>query len=348
MSNFDQNLVQELEREIEQVRYALNAEIQRGSLADGDKVAELKAKLDDVSQRLDVEIRLAETKEHEKRVEESQGEIAYILDTLRAGDNTMRDLTVNEGAYQLLREVIQLAMMQRDEHRLNELQKKDKEISMLTADVESLQQQSGLQQQQYDELYENYTLVRTELNNERIGREEAELKRDAAATQLDEAKREIERLNSHIDDLRAEIAVGAPAATKIVQTNVNTNMAELVQQFNASKPAIYDVEALDNKQSRYRAKLASTGEEIEFGYLEKGKYREVTAEEAEVFRTEAKHAEEDTALDAGQETGVTFQEESTIDSVVEGDANGEVATKTVEERLQALEVAVFGQVQGAA
>ncbi|MNJ56625.1 hypothetical protein D3C77_521840 [compost metagenome] len=72
-----------------------------------------------------------------------------------------------------------------------------------------------------------------------------------------------------------------------------------------------------------------------------------------MFRAEAKQATESATVDTGEglDLAEQFQDEDTtaaIDSVAEGNANGEVAAKTVEERLQALEVAVFGRVQGAA
>ncbi|MNW55101.1 hypothetical protein D3C74_327430 [compost metagenome] len=117
--------------------------------------------------------------------------------------------------------------------------------------------------------------------------EDAKAKRDAAADELEEAKKEIKRLNAQIDDLRKEIAVGAANAPKVI--DIGESMKEWVAAkaaAEAAKPAIYDVHAVDFKQSRFSAKLAETDEPFEFGYLEKNKFREVTAEEAEVFRTE--------------------------------------------------------------
>jgi len=336
--------IQKLENELAQTRTELHAENQRGALKDSNKVAELEAKMLDLSQRLEVELRLAENKqEHEQRVEESQQEIAYIMDTLRAGDLSMRELTVNEEAYQILRQVVQITIMDLDEKRLNEVAKLKNQNSVLTAEKDSLQQQ-------YNKLYGNFVEVKSELNTAKAELEDTELKRNAAAEQLEDAKKEIARLSSDNDDLRAEIAVGAK---EVKVTNSNGNLADLVQQFNASKPAIYDIKPLDNRQSRFQAKMAETDELIEFGYLEKGKYREVTAAEAEVFRAdyEAKQAKANTQVDDGEGLELiptVFQpEESTEHSLDAGNTSMEVAGKgfTLEDRVAALEMAVFGLVK---
>lgn len=340
--------IQKLENELAQTRTELHAENQRGALKDSNKVAELEAKLLDLSQRLEVEQRLAENKqEHEQRVEESQQEIEYIMDTLTAGNLSMRELTMNEEAYQILRQVVQMTIMDLDQKRLNEIARINDQNSVLIAAKDLLQQQ-------YDKLYENFSDVKAELNTTKAELDDTELKRNAAAGQLEEAKKEITRLNSHIDDLRAEIAVGAKGAVKV--TNQNGSLADLVQQFNATKPAIYDIKPLDNRQSRFQAKMAETDELIEFGYLEKGKYREVTAEEAEVFRTEyeTKRAEESIQVDAGEGLELiptVFQPEEIAEHGMDkGNSSMEMAGQafTLEDRVAELERAVFGQVRGAA
>jgi len=339
------NEMQILEHELAQTRTELHAENQRGALKDSNKVAELEAKMLDLSQRLEVEQRLADNKqEHEQRVEESQQEIEYIMDTLTAGNLSMRELTMNEEAYQILRQVVQMTIMELDQKRLNEIARINDQNSVLIAAKDLLQQQ-------YDKLYENFADVKAELNTTKAELEDTELKRNAAAEQLEDAKKEITRLNSHIDELSAEIAVGAKGAVKV--TNQNGSLADLVQQFNATKPAIYDIKPLDNRQSRFQAKMAETDELIEFGYLEKGKYREVTAEEAEVFRAdyEAKQAKANTQVDAGEGLELTtqvFQEsDSSTDRLDEGNVSLEVAGQgtTLEARVAELEMAVFGLVK---
>ena len=62
------------------------------------------------------------------------------------------------------------------------------------------------------------------------------------------------------------------------------------------EPAITDLRWKDeNRKTTYIATLVETGEEIEFGYLEKGKYREVTQAEADSFRAEQAAAQAEQA-----------------------------------------------------
>lgn len=291
----------------------------------------------------------------QSRVEENVENIAYFLDTLvtpglEGETYTMRDLTDGEPAYQILRSVIQAAMMEREEKLLNELnrEKQDalEQIAQLRIEKEKLQSQ-------YDTLYEEANAVRNELNTAIQEKNDAERKRDAAAIELDSANKEIERLNSQVDDLRTEIAIGAKNAIKVY--DVKSNMTHALEEFKAQrqkeeqeKTAIYDIQPLDNKRSRYSAKLAETDEVIEFGYLEKGRYREVTPEVASTFRAayEEKRSNEDHAQpgEIVEENGVAPQPNEEAVSIVvgmdEGNTDGEVAAetdKTVEERLAELE-----------
>lgn len=61
-------------------------------------------------------------------------------------------------------------------------------------------------------------------------KDDAELKRDAAVRELETAQQEINRLNSHIDDLRKEIAVGAKEAYKVTDIGSNNKLNALVKQ----------------------------------------------------------------------------------------------------------------------
>ncbi len=351
MSNMD---IQGIEAKIDEVRHSLNTEYQRGAVRDEAKIADLQQQLDDLTNQLEVEQRLAQ---HEERIEESQTEIAYFLDNMTIEDISMRELCRNEEAYQLLRTVVQQTMMGREEKLLGEIKTTKEQLDATKAEKENTQKQ-------YDDLYEISAQQRNEINALKAQLEDAEHKRDAAAAELEEQKAEVERLNSQVDDLRQEIAVGAKNAVKVV--DVEQSLAAYKKQRaieEQSKPAIYDVESLDFKNSKYKAKLAETGEPIEFGWLQKNSYREVTAEEAELFRqqraaAEAERGHADTAQPGNgvaqtedglkQEGPFRDEETSPANGLDEGYASREVAAKTVEERLEALERKVFGVVKGEA
>lgn len=333
------------QEKIEQLQYELSTEKQRGAVADVHKITQLEQQIADL--------------QLEKQVEENHVEIAYVLDELHATDGedryTMRDLTENEAAYQILRASVQQMMMEREEKLLKEINRAKEEAAAQVAQIKAEKEEL---QSRYDSLYEETSAIRNELNTAKEEANELARKRDAAANELDTANKEITRLNSHIDDLRTEIAVGASNAPKVVNTNTTANLAEAMKQFKESRPAIYDMEQANEKGSMYRAKLAETGEEITFGWLEKGKYREVTAEEADQFRTsreESQHRDEDNAQlgEVVEENSVAPQpnQDSEIVGLDEGNSDGEVATeapKTLEERVTALELAVFGKMEEAA
>ncbi|WP_054954969.1 hypothetical protein [Paenibacillus dakarensis] len=341
--------IHEIEQKIEQVRAELHAENQRGALKDSHKVAELESKLADLTQQLDVETRLAENEQvHEQRVEETNSQIAYTLDNLEVDGVTMRELFRNETsegaefAYQVVSAAVKKLMMDGQEALLNEIRNKEDQLAAAKAEIES-------SQKRYDDLYEVNAQLRLELAQAKAETEEAERKRDAAASQLDEANNEVKRLESQVDDLRKEIAVGAVNAHRVIDIGSNDALESWKKQRQAeedAKPAIYDVEEMDLKGRMLRGKLAATDEEITFNYLERGKYREVSAEEAPSFRRaaeEQKRNHEDLAQRQDVEETVTpFPQEAgtAIDGLDQADVNGEMedeAAGSVEERLAAIE-----------
>jgi hypothetical protein len=367
--------IQQLKQQIEQAQAELHAENQRGALKDSHKVAELEGKLLDLSQQLDVEQRLAENEQvHEQRVEESHNNIANTLDNLVISGVSMRELFLNETresaevAYQAFRSVFQKMMMDSQEESL-------KEIKFYKDQLAAAKVESEAQQKRYDDLYEESARQRYEATAKQheleATLEETERKRDAAVARAEEAESRVAQLESQVDDLRKEIAVGAKRATEVIDIG-SESAVELWKrhrdEFEAKKQAeeqskipIYDLDWADMKRSQYKAKLAATDEEITFRLFEKGNYREVTAQEAESFRRayqESQRSHEDMAQpgEAVEESAVTpirpeGGEEHGLD---QDDANGALeaeAAGSVEERLKALEQrvsALEGQTKGEA
>jgi hypothetical protein len=352
--------IQQLKQEIEKVQAELHQENQRGALKDSHKVSELEAKLSDLSQRLDVEQRLAENEQvHEQRVEESHNNIANTLDNLVISGVSMRELFLNETresaevAYQAFRSVFQKMMMDSQEESL-------KEIKYYKDQLAAAKVESEAQQKRYDDLYEESARQRYEATAKQheleATLEETERKRDAAVARAEEAESRVAQLESQVDDLRKEIAVGAKRATEVIDIG-SESAVELWkrhrEEFEAKKQAeqqsktpIYDLEWADHKRSTYKAKLAETDEEITFSYLSKGNYREVTAQEAESFRRayqESQRSHEDMAQpgEAVEESTVTpIRPEGSEHGLDESDTDREVeaeAAGSVEEQLAALE-----------
>lgn len=133
--------------------------------------------------------------------------------------------------------------------------------------------------------------------------------RDAAARELAETKQEVERLNGHIDDLRKEIAVGARAAINVIDTEEQERQKKELADKIRRERTIYGKEWVDTiKKNRYRARLAVSGEPIEFPWTEATKYFEIDENEVQQFRSEysiALPAIETEAVAEKDEAGVT-------------------------------------------
>lgn len=341
--------ISEIKTEIEQLQNDLNAENQRGALKDGTKVAELEKRIAELTQDMETEQR---EQQYAQRTEEVAEEISTAIEEFSVGGLDMRSFCLNEPAYQTLR-IFFHDLLQGQAQKLLEENKSIREETDRT--IADLRRETSRLNRENEEQAEQITSTRQELYQVTEENKDLSAKREAAQLEIDELQAEIDRLNSQVQDLRTEIAVGAKSATKVLGTNISGDMAAAVEAFKASRPAIYDIKPLDLRRSRFTAKLAATDEEITFSYLESGKYREVTPEEAETFRAEYLAAQEqqvsdeDHTHDIPEEVTYTVpyfrEDEGAAGGLDQTDAGGEVAGKTVEERIQALELAVFGPVK---
>ncbi|TQR97328.1 hypothetical protein [Paenibacillus ottowii] len=258
---------------------------------------------------------------------EEQQPTEYVLDSVNTVGVNVESFFTNEGAYKAIRLAIEAkveTMTNGYKERINELQKEyEEQIAKLIAEN--------------NEMSDKLAQAKTELSNAKLEIEDITTKRDAAASELATAKAEVERL-------RTEIAIGVKAATRVVNTNLETNLVAEMEKFKQSRPAIYDVQPLDNRGANFKAKLAETDEEITFNYLEKGKYREVTAQEAEQFRRaaeEQKRANEDlaqpgesvdtagTVVELPSQFQTDEETPDTTDGVAQGDAGQQMAGAAV-------------------
>ncbi|MFE4569966.1 hypothetical protein [Paenibacillus chitinolyticus] len=277
-----------LQAELEKVQSDLASERQRGALGDQGKIQELLQKEIDLMYQI-------QKAEHEQRVETAEEEISYLLDTINAEGMSMRDMCLTEAHYQVLRIEVQRRYAEqaaRYSEEIGELQKTHAE-KLRASEERELQLQ-----RQLDSLQNEHKLILEQLNSAKLELADMQAKRDNASVALEEAKREIERLNGHVDDLRKEMAVGAQNAYKVIDTDEQKRQyKEALMKIKAERPKIYDVQPLDTKQSRFKAKLIDSDEEIEFSYLEQGKYNVIEdQQEVQRFREEAQLAHANSTL----------------------------------------------------
>lgn len=187
-------------------------------------------------------------------------------------------------------------------------------------------------------------------DNDRLGMQNADLqaKRDAAGDIIAEHEATIKRLNDDLTQLREQTAP-KPAGP----TNMGGNLKELMKAALESRPAIYNY--VNHGFNKNTANLATTGEAISFIDIDKGKYRIVSEEEALQFRTEeAEPVEADPVYDQPLGDSVeppALPSEGEVQvglGMAESNVGTQVAGKTLEERIEALEQAVFGKVEQAA
>ena len=252
--------------------------IERVEPVDAARYNAIKAELDTANGKLDA--KRAELASIEDAGHAAQEELAAVLDSIDIGGETvsLRAIVPDEVAYQLLYVWLQQREVDKAELFATIKASYKSQIAELEDGISEL---ATIRQ-------ENYKLV------DRCA--DLESKRDAAADQIDEQQEEIARLKADNERL-----------LKLLETSAKPKDTEdgkaALERWKANRPAIYDVEPIDNLKKRFTAKLAETDEAIEFGYLERGKYREVTAADAATFRNDlagvkAEQADEQAGEDA--------------------------------------------------
>ncbi|ASS66226.1 hypothetical protein [Paenibacillus sp. RUD330] len=349
--------MEELQAKLDRLKWELSTENQRGSLKEAGKVAELEAQIAETQARIDAE----NNKQVEVAVATAQESIYNLFDRLDFDGNVvrLRDIMVNEQAYQMLSVTLQQAfgdLAERGEKNAlalkesyaNEIADKDRRIQSLLEEISVIGTENGkLDLELQDMTSKRDAAVRA--------LEDKDAQIDQLQDQLSEAKADVERLEKDVQALRDAATAKAP----VIKTT-----EDIKQETLDSLIPVTNIRWKENsKNTTYQAEDAKTGDTIEFSWLAKGKYREVTAEEAAQFRSEAEHAPESNG--AGQEAPVpasppldlnppelqfppAVPDEDTTGGLAEGDAGGTVAEKTLEERVAALEKAVWGKVESAA
>lgn len=310
-----------------------------------------------------------ELEERSKAAEQETvtNEVAKFMDGLEFEGVDPKDLFLNYGSesaetsYNYVNAVIQNAVSKMKQAEIANAK------ALETANA-ALQEKNDKLQQEKEELSHDLSVQNMEISdlNTRLAN---------ASRLLDEEKAETARLNSQVDDLRKEIAIGAAAAVKVEEVDVRSAHEKWLEQRKKeeeSKPVIYNIRWKDDiRRDTYLAELAATDETIEIPYFTmtgdlnnptamKGRYRVVTSEEAPSFRTvtvevqEQEHSDEDHSYDIPDitaevaYTAPAFRPEGTTGGLDQTDTGSAVAGETVEERLTALELAVFGTARDAA
>lgn len=224
------------------------------------------------------------------------------------------------------------------------------EIATLTSDHEAELQavNDSLSQlkTQYDVVSAQLSQTQNDLAQTRFERDDALAKRDAAVRHAEGLETLVAEKQAHIDKLRDEIAIGAKAAVNVTNISPSDKLAQLIQERkNAKVKSALDI-ALENS-APFRGKVIKDGELV----------APLNAPQAAVFPYIDSSSDTTYPVVTGPiETVPTpdqvdaFRGEEAVQSGETVDLGNAVevreGVKTVEERLSALELHVFGKVTG--
>ena len=314
-----------------------------------------KAEIDGIRKMYKDQLTAIETQELQEqaaqvRIQDATEQAAYFLDNLVIEGLTMRELCVDEPQYQMLRIAVQNKIINLAEDaskQISELQAEETaQQNALKKRIEEFQAKADQESREAFEDHETIKQLRVDLSQARSEVADYQGK-------LKNATDEIERLNSHVDDLRKEIAVGARNAYKVTDVDQSEQLKQLADQIKAARIHVYDVQALDTNRANFTAINAKTGETVTYNWTTSKNYIEITdPNEVEQFRNQ--HANQsvvsDPALDESIQDSVTPEETfpelpSAIPpevpaipvAVVEGPSSDNGQGQTVEERVAALE-----------
>lgn len=209
---------------------------------------------------------------HESRVIRATEEFDDIL-SLDFGGLTLREIIGGESEYQLVTIELKKAFTAQAENfsrQINEIQASYAEQLRAAEDREDqLKRQNEMLQQSLETAKQNEYEVTRNL-------QDALAKRDAAARELEDAKKEISRLDS----------LGTRETYKVVDTEEQERQKKELADKIRKERTIYGKTPIDFKRSRFKAHLAISRQEIEFGYMEEGKYFEIDESEVQQFRSQ--------------------------------------------------------------
>ncbi|OCT12617.1 hypothetical protein A8709_32930 [Paenibacillus pectinilyticus] len=308
---------------------------------------------------------LAQQAAEQIKIQDAAIEFVSALDTMDFDGLTLRQVIGSEDGYQLVTIELKKAFIAQADEFSKQLTGEIEQRLQLQSMFDAVSAKIQAQDKEIDD-------TNRLLNEEKFARAQAEQYRDNAAKQLEEAKKEVERLNAQVDDLRKEIAVGAREAYKVVDTEAEAQKKKELADKIRKDRTVYDV-VPDNviNPKNYTAKLVATDEVVNYNWTKKNFYIELTDEnEILQFRqqysqpeaTESDPAEVATSLPDSVTPEETFPDlpsaelpevSSLPNTVDQGQQNGEVSAanagqgQTVEERLSALEAHVFGYVKQA-
>lgn len=253
----------EIEKLEEQEREHLNADV-----PNDNKINAIRRE----KEQIQAELRQIENEENR---EQSQRDKIEEVDEMELPYD-FNEIFENEGANDIIRELLKDQYQRlfdehneeikvlRDEHRdqmeatLERERQLERQNDELQKSIKHVTEDRDLLFEKNTELHGDIDRLKADLHDAHLRNEEIQQNRANAARELEEARREIDRLNSHIDDLRNEIAVGAKAAVKVVDAKPTEKLNELVKKAKTLKEMSAD-EMVKRFEERQKEKEKAGG-----------------------------------------------------------------------------------------
>lgn len=352
-----------LQDQLTEIEAQIAEEVAKGGDKDQNTLAALEQKQAVILMQMDEE----QTKQQQEaaqqvRIEQATAQAAYFLDNLVIEGLTMRELCVDEPQYQMLRIAVQNKLINLAEDHIKNIGEvqadENAQRVVIQAQLDAAQKKIEDNDREAFEDHETIRQLRADLH-------QAQLEVTDTQSKLKNAGDEIERLNSQVDDLRKEIAVGARNAYKVTDVEQTQQLKQLADQIKAARIHVYDVEP-DNviNPKNYTASRADNGEQVTYNWTQAKNYIEIKdPNEVEQFRQQFanQNVVPDISLAEPIQDSLTEVPLPTIPSVtapevdvpaevqlvVSAPTDGGQGGQTVEERLNALEAHVFGYVKQA-
>ncbi|UVI31201.1 hypothetical protein [Paenibacillus spongiae] len=262
-------------------------EAQKAQLFEQSSVDQVEvSRLNEKIKAVQVQIAAVETKAvTEERVIKSQEKVAYIFDTIQVGGVPLREYFIDEETYQMVRIQVQGALSDHVEQVNGEFATVESSLREQLLNEKSEREEI---QRAKDTQYEELAVFKRTVEQQQAEIEDITSKRDAAVRELESERALTAEKQAHIDTLRLEIANGARNAIRTIsEEEIQKAKEEAERKWRDSRIKVTGIRAVEGDNSgRFLQAELLTGENVKFSFLEKGKYLEVSAEEAERFRAE--------------------------------------------------------------
>lgn len=279
------------------------------------EIARLKSQVTELSNQLALEEQVAAAQvkiqeDHVTRVSTVASQFDDFLANLNLGGLTLRQVIGGEKEYQLASIDLKKAFIAQAESFSDELSKQQ---AAHNDAIRASQDRENQLKRQNENLQAKVTQQETLLEEasrksmqDALERASIEQSRNNAVAQLDEANIQIDQQKGHIEDLQTQISIGVRGALNVIDTAEEELQKKALADQIRKERTIYDVEWVDEiKRTRKKAKIAATGEEIDFPWTEESKFFVIQEAEVSQFRSEYPSDQEvvsDSAL--GNETPV--------------------------------------------